>query len=500
MAKARTVRRVAIYARLSVSSDESVSISRQIEACTRYAAARNWEVAATFTDDGVSATHNKPEARAGWRALLDADVPYDAVIVWKIDRLARRVIDFLHADEALQARGAGLVAVEDPIDMTTAQGRAFATVLAVFGELEAAAISSRVADARTHLLKAGRVVGGTVPFGYRSVPNPNGAGLVLAQDPVTIGIVRDEVRRALAGETVYGISKATGRSYSTIERSLRHPIIAGMTPYNPGNDSRTRGEDVLRGADGLPIVNESLALISPAERRELLAILDDNSKPQRRPRASQQRTSPLLSRLAVCDKCDVVMLRGTRAKRAVLYCKRCYQSIAAEHVADYVGDRLLADRGEYPIVKFIDEPRDATASLAEIDHALSELGAMITRPDADRPTLLDQIDALNDLRQRTVAERPSAAFHVQAVSVRDAWAAAADDLQRREVLLGQLDGLRIRRGERAGGRMPGGGYFDSSRILIHWRDFGRELPGVLTWHEDDGEPLDVVPELVRTGG
>ena len=69
---------------------------------------RGWEVVATFIDDGVSATHNKPEARAGWRALLDADERYDAVIVWKIDRLARRVIDFLHADEALQQRQAGL--------------------------------------------------------------------------------------------------------------------------------------------------------------------------------------------------------------------------------------------------------------------------------------------------------------------------------------------------------------------------------------------------------
>jgi len=87
------------------------------------------------------------------------------VIVWKVDRLARRVLDFLHADEALQARGAVIVAVEDPVDMTTPQGRGFATMLAVFGEMEAAAISARVKAARTHLLNDGRVVGGKVPYG-----------------------------------------------------------------------------------------------------------------------------------------------------------------------------------------------------------------------------------------------------------------------------------------------------------------------------------------------
>lgn len=85
------------------------------------------------------------------------------MLVWKIDRLARRVLDFLHADEALQARSAGIVAVEDRVDMTTAQGRAFAQILAVSGEMESATIRARVQAARTYLIKAGRVVSGSLP-------------------------------------------------------------------------------------------------------------------------------------------------------------------------------------------------------------------------------------------------------------------------------------------------------------------------------------------------
>ena len=67
----RTGRSV-IYARISVSPEESVSIDRQVEAAQQYAAARGWKVVGTFEDEGVSATHNKPEDRAGWRALLAA--------------------------------------------------------------------------------------------------------------------------------------------------------------------------------------------------------------------------------------------------------------------------------------------------------------------------------------------------------------------------------------------------------------------------------------------
>ncbi|WP_206660984.1 recombinase family protein, partial [Propioniciclava flava] len=102
----KQVRRCVLYARLSVTKEESVSIARQLQSCRRYAEARGWEVVGEFVDDGVSATANRPEERLGWKSLLAAR-DFDAVIIWKVDRLARRVLDFLHADETLQQRSAG---------------------------------------------------------------------------------------------------------------------------------------------------------------------------------------------------------------------------------------------------------------------------------------------------------------------------------------------------------------------------------------------------------
>ena len=168
-------RRCVLYARLSVTREESVSIARQLASCRSYARARGWQVIGEFVDDGVSATANRPEERRGWGSLLRCE-GFDAVVIWKVDRLARRVIDFLRADEALQARGAGLVAVDDPIDMTSPQGRAFAVMLAVFGEMETEAMRARVRAARSRLLKVGRFAGGGIPYGYTSVPSPNDPG------------------------------------------------------------------------------------------------------------------------------------------------------------------------------------------------------------------------------------------------------------------------------------------------------------------------------------
>ena len=210
--------------------------------------------------------------------------------------------------------------MEDPIDMTTAQGRAFATVLAVFAELGSGVdLGSRGRCARPPVAalaasSAARCRSATARSLTRTV-----RVWCSRKIPRRSRLLREEVRRALAGETVYchharPPAVRTRRSSA----SLRHPILAGMTPFNPGNAITDRGDDVLRGKDGLPIVNESLAIITPAQRRELLAILDHEDKPQRKPRASRQGTSPLLSRLVICDHCDALMMRGTRGKVGTL--------------------------------------------------------------------------------------------------------------------------------------------------------------------------------------
>ncbi|WP_159622654.1 recombinase family protein, partial [Ruania rhizosphaerae] len=257
-------RRCVVYARISITSEESVSIERQIEAGEQYAAAQGWQVVGTFTDEGVSATANRPVDREGWRALLASPEPYDVVIVWKVDRLARRITDFWASVAALQEQDRALVAVKDSLDMTTATGRTFAGLIAGFAEMEAEAISLRVRAARGHLLRAGRVVGGTVPYGWRNVPNPDGDGKVLSRDPERIEYVRGMVQRAQRGDTIYSVvqwlnesnaplprasqthRKREGWRYKTVEDLLRNPVLAGMTAYTPGNAGKSRGSEVLR--------------------------------------------------------------------------------------------------------------------------------------------------------------------------------------------------------------------------------------------------------------
>lgn len=416
------VRRCALYARLSVTKEESVSIARQLQSCHRYAEARGWEVVGEFIDDGVSATANRPEDRSGWSALLSAQ-DFDAVVIWKVDRLARRVLDFLHADETLQEMGAGLVAVEDPIDMTSPQGRAFAVMLAVFGEMEAEAIRARVRAARAQLLKDGRWAGGGVPYGYQPASNPSGPGWVLVKDPEREPWLTEAVQMALNGVSVNAITtwltnegaplpggsatrRASGLSSwnrQTVDGLLRNPILAGMTRHNPGRAKSGKRADpfsVFRDETGAPVIDESLAVLSSEEFTELQRILDSRSAPQARKRSERKATSPFLSRVAHCDDCDVFMCRGTNQKRPIVYCPACRQTMSRSAFDPYLVQRLLDERGAEPLGE---------------------------------------------------------------ATVKDRWAAAgSNEMIRREILLTQLESLRIRRG-------VVGRYFDEERVLIQWR-------------------------------
>lgn len=486
--RAAPARRAAIYARISVTSEESVSLKRQIEAAEQYAAARGWQVVATFKDDGVSATHNRPADRAGWRELLSSPERFDAVIIWKVDRLARRVLDFLQAHEDLRKRDAGIVAVEQSIDMTTPEGRAFAQMLAVFGEMEAAAISARVKAARNYLIRAGRVVGGRLPYGWRSVPNPDGPGLVWAQDPERIDYVRGMADRVRRGDSVYSVTqwldeagaptptgRGTGWQYSSVERILRHPILAGMIPHNPGNDGKVRGDGVLRGDDGLPVVLEDVAIMPVAEWRSLIRSLDERDTAQSKPRAMRAKTSGLLSGLLFCgehiaeDGSGTRMWRGTVQGRPGYNCPVCYQSIS--NFEQVLIDEFLQQKGEHVRWSVVEEVHEGGAAmLPEIEHRLTELEKEIREiRDRDaRRALQDQQATLLDLRDEAEASAPA----VRLVPVRgtqhfaEDWAEARTPEEQREILGDAIDRVWVTRG-RPGRRTTAQ---ILARLTIEWRD------------------------------
>jgi DNA invertase Pin-like site-specific DNA recombinase len=127
------------YARASTDKqDEEAQTARLKEAgCERI-----------YVDHAVSGMRaSRPE----WDKLTDPENgpmrDGDVLVFVKLDRIGRSVKHLIQVAEDFQARGIDLVALDQPVDTTTAIGRMFFTILAAFAQFERDMISERTRDA-----------------------------------------------------------------------------------------------------------------------------------------------------------------------------------------------------------------------------------------------------------------------------------------------------------------------------------------------------------------
>lgn len=110
-----------------------------------------------YKDDGVSAVaRERPEFAAALAALE----PGDTLVIWKMDRAFRSLLNALQVLEALETRGVNFHSLTDAIDTTTPMGRFAYQITNAFAELERALIIERtragIAAARRRGVRIGR--------------------------------------------------------------------------------------------------------------------------------------------------------------------------------------------------------------------------------------------------------------------------------------------------------------------------------------------------------
>src|SRR5215472_10274859 len=120
-----------------------------------------------YDDGGFSgATMDRPALQT-----LLADITarrVDTVVVYKIDRLTRSLIDFAKIVEILDRTGASFVSVTQQFNTTTSMGRLTLNVLLSFAQFEREVIGERIRDKIAASKKKGMWMGGVPPFGYRA--------------------------------------------------------------------------------------------------------------------------------------------------------------------------------------------------------------------------------------------------------------------------------------------------------------------------------------------
>jgi DNA invertase Pin-like site-specific DNA recombinase len=163
-------KRCAIYTRKSMpvrQEQEFTSLDAQREACVGYIQRQpGWVLVPERYDDGGFTGANM-ERPAFQRLMEDLDAgKIDVVVVYKVDRLSRSLLDFPKVMERFKAANASFVSVTQNFSTADAMGRLTLNMLMSFAEFEREMIAERTKDKVAAARRKGKWTGGPVPLGY----------------------------------------------------------------------------------------------------------------------------------------------------------------------------------------------------------------------------------------------------------------------------------------------------------------------------------------------
>lgn len=165
--------RCAIYTRKSSEeglSQDFNSLDAQRDACSAYIlsqASEGWnEIGDRYDDGGLSGgTLERPALQ---RLLSDvAEGRIDIIVVYKLDRLTRSLLDFARLVEAFDKTGTSFVSITQSFNTTTSMGRLTLNMLLSFAQFEREVTAERIRDKIAASKARGMWMGGIPPLGYK---------------------------------------------------------------------------------------------------------------------------------------------------------------------------------------------------------------------------------------------------------------------------------------------------------------------------------------------
>jgi len=280
--------RCAVYTRKSSEEgleQEFNSLHAQREACESYIASQRSEgwvlVRDQYDDGGISGgTLERPGLK---RLLADIeDGLVDVVVVYKIDRLSRSLMDFSKLVEVFDRNGVTFVSVTQSFNTTTSMGRLTLNILLSFAQFEREVTAERIRDKVRASRMKGMWMGGCPPLGYevkdrKLVENPAdadhvrwvfarfieiGSGTELARELAERGVTTSRGHRidkkfiyrmlnnrVYVGEAVHKGTSYPGEHSAIIDRELWDGAHAILTESPRKRAARTRADTpaLLRG-------------------------------------------------------------------------------------------------------------------------------------------------------------------------------------------------------------------------------------------------------------
>ena len=227
--------RCAIYTRKSSEEgldQEYNSLHAQRDACEAYIRSQvgeGWLALKTAYDDGgfSGGSMERPALKA-----LMADIEHgrvDVVVVYKVDRLTRSLMDFARIVETFDRRGVSFVSVTQAFNTTSSMGRLTLNVLLSFAQFEREVTGERIRDKIAASKAKGMWMGGNLALGYDVVDRK------LVINPAEAEQVRRLYQRCLDLGSVHALLLEVTREGLTSKRwATRAGAVRGGEPFSRG--------------------------------------------------------------------------------------------------------------------------------------------------------------------------------------------------------------------------------------------------------------------------
>ena len=207
--------KIAVYARVS-TADEDQNVETQLRPLREHVAGLNGSVVGEFVD---RAGADDVRGRREWRQLMELALrrKVDLIVVWKLDRAFRSVVDGATTLQTLRAHGCGIRSLQEPwIDTTTPIGEAMYHITLAWAQLEKKQLTERVRAGMERARAEGKRIGR--PARTRAVTELPGWPRVLR------ALEAGHLNRAEAAKKL-GVRKAA--------------LISALRPFPKGGQSAT---------------------------------------------------------------------------------------------------------------------------------------------------------------------------------------------------------------------------------------------------------------------
>jgi site-specific DNA recombinase len=368
--------RCAVYTRKSTEEgleQEFNSLDAQREAAEAYILSQKhlgWTVVPRHYDDGGFSGGNL-DRPALQQLLEDIDARrVDCVLVYKVDRLSRSLLDFAKLMDRFDRTSVSFVSVTQQFNSTTSLGRLTLHILLSFAQFEREIISERTRDKMSAARKKGKWIGGTPVLGYDV--DPRGGRLVVNEkeaERVREIFALYQKHRSLA--TV--VAELSRCGWKTKSRTSQHGIRHTGRAFTKASLTHLLTNITYAGKinyRGTVYRAEHPAIVDPAVWEDVNQEFQARERPK--PASPQTEQNALLAGLLFCQSCDRPMMATYSVKNGRRY--RYYVC----HSAQRKGWRACPTK---------------SISAARIEESLvSQLRVRLSREDTRRALLLTDQD------------------------------------------------------------------------------------------------------------